>query len=377
MKYCAVCLIAKDEEYYLEEWAEYHLRIGVDTLIIYDNGSRIPIREVLKPLVAIGRVIVHDVPGLFEQSKTYTSCIEQYKNDFKWIAFIDSDEFIFLKKTDNIKLFLAAYEEYGGVVANWVNFGTSGLRERKDKSQIFNFTLTDNSECSTIKSIVQPKRVTCYEVHGAVFLDNYFAVSSNHVPLHNACYSSPFINDKIQINHYLYRSYEDYQFKSRRWIEQKICTSTSSFDDIEKKYTELSLELIRFYVPFKKTVVKPYYADMEGFSSVRDCTQRILSLIQQGKILEAELACCQASCIFYDEALIPYFRSILSRLQNDLQQALRYIYYSLRLSGSSTIYYEYSRVLEQLGEHEKARLAKKHGDYKKYVEDTTCAPIIE
>ncbi|WP_368044404.1 glycosyltransferase family 2 protein, partial [uncultured Desulfovibrio sp.] len=48
MKYCAVCLIAKDEEYYLKEWCEYHLRIGFDSIIIYDNGSKIPIKKFLK-----------------------------------------------------------------------------------------------------------------------------------------------------------------------------------------------------------------------------------------------------------------------------------------------------------------------------------------
>jgi hypothetical protein len=109
MKYCAVCLIAKDEEYYLKEWSEYHLRIGFDTLLIYDNDSDISIREVLKELVDIGRVIVHDVPGEFKQSETYTSCIQQYRDEFKWIAFIDSDEFIFPKKTNNIKIFLSEY----------------------------------------------------------------------------------------------------------------------------------------------------------------------------------------------------------------------------------------------------------------------------
>ena len=156
MKYCAVCLAAKDEEYYLQEWVEYHLRIGFDAIIIYDNGSTIPIKQILYNFITLGRVIVHEVPGDFLQSKFYTSCIEQYRSEFKWIAFIDSDEFIFPKKYSNIKIFLAEYEDYGGVVANWVNFGTSGLLKRKDNSQIFNFILTDDEESSTIKSIVQP-----------------------------------------------------------------------------------------------------------------------------------------------------------------------------------------------------------------------------
>jgi hypothetical protein len=60
-----------------------------------------------------------------------------------------------------------------------------------------------------------------------------------------------------------------------------------------------------------------------------------------------------------------------------MKRALHCIYIALKLSGSSTIYYEYSNILSAIGEHEKSRLAKKHADYKKYVEDTKCAPIID
>ena len=78
-----------------------------------------------------------------------------------------------------------------------------------------------------------------------------------------------------------------------------------------------------------------------------------------------------------DEPMVFYFRAILSRLAGDPRQDLRFIQTALQLSGSSTIYYEYARILSALGEHEKARLAQKHADYKKYVEDTQCAPIAE
>jgi hypothetical protein len=49
----------------------------------------------------------------------------------------------------------------------------------------------------------------------------------------------------------------------------------------------------------------------------------------------------------------------------------------MKLSGSSTIYYEYSRILNVVGEHEKSRLAGQQADYKKHVEDATCEPITD
>ena len=75
--------------------------------------------------------------------------------------------------------------------------------------------------------------------------------------------------------------------------------------------------------------------------------------------------------------MIWYFRALISRLANDLHKSLRFIYIALKLSGSSTFYYEYSRILNALGEYEKSRLVKKHANYKKYNEDTTCSPVTD
>ena len=382
MKYCAVCLVAKDEDYYLQEWAAYHLRIGFDTLIIYDNGSSVPIKQTLQDFIDIGRVIVHDVPGEFTQSKFYTSCIIKYRNQYKWIAFIDSDEFIFPKKTTNIKIFLSEYEDYGGVVANWVNFGTSGLQNRKDNSQIFNFILTDYEESSIIKSIVQPSKVEVYGIHGATFLDSHFSVSSDHVPLEQNCYSSPFINDKIQINHYIFRSWEDYAHKLSRKTSSNTMRKSVSFDDEQKRYTKPSMELLKFYTQIKGLDIKTCSSDYR-MTSVKDFTSTMIAMLEsssslnKAQIMDAELLCCHASLIFDEEPMIWYFRAVFSRITHDLQKALRFIYTALRLSGSSTIYYEYSSILYAMNEHEKARLARKHADYKKHVEDTKCAPITD
>ena len=371
MKYCAVCLIAKDEDYYLEEWCEYHLRIGFDTLIIYDNDSKVPLDQVLQKYIDMGRVIVHKTPGKFEQGKIYTSCVERYKKEYKWIAFIDSDEFIFPKKTENIKIFLAEYECYGGVIANWVNFGTSGLRKRKNNSQIFNFILTDGSESSTIKSIVQIAKVEKYGVHGATFSDGYYAVTANHIAVHNDCYSSPFANDKIQINHYVFRTWEDYERKSTRWINLGITKKATTFEEEQKKYTKSSLELVKFYTSIKHQDIIETHGNT--LSSIKEFTETILSMIEAHKIIDAELLCCNAALVFDDKSMIYYFRAVLSRITNNLQRALHFIREALKASGSSTIYYEYARILAMLCEHESSRLAKKHADYKKHVEDTTCA----
>lgn len=183
MQYCAVCLVARDENKYIREWAEYHLRIGFDALIVYDNESRQPLRAGLEDLVALGRVIMHEQPTdpagwLRTQADAYADCMARYADSFKWIAVIDADEFIVPKKTRNIKEFLAEYECYGAVTAHWVLFGSSGLQKNESASQIFSFIHTAAEDSTTIKSIVQPRKVRVFTgPHGADLLPGQFAVS--------------------------------------------------------------------------------------------------------------------------------------------------------------------------------------------------------
>lgn len=35
-----ICAIAKDENFYIEEWIRYHLKLGVDQIYIFQNNWR-------------------------------------------------------------------------------------------------------------------------------------------------------------------------------------------------------------------------------------------------------------------------------------------------------------------------------------------------
>ena len=49
----SICLLAKDEDSYLDEWITYHIGIGIDHIFIYDNGSKNPISEFIKSILII------------------------------------------------------------------------------------------------------------------------------------------------------------------------------------------------------------------------------------------------------------------------------------------------------------------------------------
>jgi hypothetical protein len=114
--YASICAVAKDEDPYLVEWAEYHLGIGFEHIYVYDNGSAVPVRDTLRELVDAGLVTVVDFPSTVEQQlAAYADCLAVHGADAVWTAFIDIDEFIVPKSCDDIRDFLDAYRDCGAL----------------------------------------------------------------------------------------------------------------------------------------------------------------------------------------------------------------------------------------------------------------------
>ena len=93
----AFVLIAKNEAPYIEEWINFHHKQGVSHFIIYDNESTDNLHEVLKPYIASGIVTYHLLPGKIRQIDAYDIAINDYGRKFKYMGFIDADEFVFVR----------------------------------------------------------------------------------------------------------------------------------------------------------------------------------------------------------------------------------------------------------------------------------------
>lgn len=73
----------------MEEWIDWHLGLGFDTIIIGLNDDE------FKPLISNPQVIYEDYSGVEKvQSKAYTELYEKYRKDFDWLLFIDLDEYV-------------------------------------------------------------------------------------------------------------------------------------------------------------------------------------------------------------------------------------------------------------------------------------------
>ena len=85
-------------------------------------------------------ITIVPVQGRAAQKPAYTHCLQEYRDVSRWIGFIDLDEFICLHDADDIRALLADYEDYGGLAASWLTFGSSGHIGRPSGLQIENYT---------------------------------------------------------------------------------------------------------------------------------------------------------------------------------------------------------------------------------------------
>lgn len=217
--YLSMCCIVKDEDDYLEEWIRFHLKTGVEHFYIYDNDSKVPAREVIGRAGLSEYVTVTEMPGKSKLVPAYRHCLKKFGPYSRWISFLDMDEFIVAKTTKgNLVEFLKDYEGYAAVAINWQLFGSGKHMKRTNRPQTESYILKAEEDFFInrhIKSIVQPPYVKdAGNAHFFKYKPGWNAVNENFEPV-EASHADVSVN-KIQINHYYCRSFEEYEEKVRR-----------------------------------------------------------------------------------------------------------------------------------------------------------------
>ena len=217
MQYLALCAIVKDEGPFLKEWILYHSMIGVEHFFLYDNGSNPPVSETLGDLAAMPHVTILGTPNKAMQLPVYNHCLMEFGSRFAWIAFIDVDEFICPAKTSDLRILLAEYEPYGGLALNWRVFSSNGHASRPQGLVIENYTHWVDEKRTQIKSIVRPEKTAgCRNAHAFGYLNGAFSVNESFEPLPpGAAFWLP-SHEQVWINHYYYKSREDFALKLSR-----------------------------------------------------------------------------------------------------------------------------------------------------------------
>src|SRR4029077_11784689 len=100
-----LCIVAilRDETRFIDEWLAYHRVLGADHFVLYDDDPALPLRDFVAPHADYVTVVdwfgrSDHLPGRNRQTKAYTHAVGSVAGAYEWVAFIDVDEFIVLRK---------------------------------------------------------------------------------------------------------------------------------------------------------------------------------------------------------------------------------------------------------------------------------------
>ena len=212
----AICAIFQNDAKYLPEWIEFHQRQGVEHFYLYNNRSEDNYEEILAPYIHARVVDLYDWDYGYSteqewipiQCGAYLDCVKKTKKTVKWIAFLDTDEFLFNPGFKDLKDVLKDYKHYTSIWAHWMFYGTSGVDKVPDGEKMINHLIWRASEGNcTGKSIVRPKYVAkCLNPHFFIMKDGSVGVNEKKVKRSwDHIWDQPYIADVFRINHYWLR----------------------------------------------------------------------------------------------------------------------------------------------------------------------------
>ena len=199
----ALVVVAKSEDYYLDEWLDYNHKIGFDKIIMYQNDWRTDIeRPFLEKRVWDGKSVQLPIYNSFLDTDT----------EYDWVAVFDCDAFLVLKKHNNIKEFIEEYGKHPVLSFNWYMFGNLGKEKRTSNSLIKEFTKRGEQPNQHIKVMVKRDSQNRFQLP-----HNCFGPSMD---TNGKIFGGPFNPngpmDVVYLNHYHNKTKEDWMDRCKR-----------------------------------------------------------------------------------------------------------------------------------------------------------------
>ena len=271
----AVVAIVKDEERYIEEWVAFHVFVGARHVYVYDNGSSDRTNEILGKSRWSDHLTI--VPWknfdttIRMQNAAYNHALANFGGGYRWMTFIDVDEFVVPKRADRLDDALRPFEHLPALSLPWHNFGPSGHAKRPPGLVIESFLergefppRPDVITLLNYKSIVDPTKVHRAKTHhveligeGEVMYNDRgekFAYLDRFDPRNATA-------DAFQLNHYFTRSHEEMREKIAKGRVSKNGRVTNAAileEQVRKleRYTTRDETILRF-VPALKRLLEP------------------------------------------------------------------------------------------------------------------------
>ncbi len=214
----AIVLIVRNEAAHIAEWARFHRLAGARAFFVYDNGCTDGTLAALR-----GQVDATVIPWdqklsdarrgleIHTQVLAYAHAVRNFGADFRWMTFIDVDEFL-VPATD-LPTELAALEHATSLSLPWHMFGRSGHKTPPPGGVVANYTrrnpdpMSDAKGLRNWKMIVDPCAVTAVKVHEVWAPgDRTWNVAGQAATLVTRDRPGFYAAGGIQLNHYYTRS---------------------------------------------------------------------------------------------------------------------------------------------------------------------------
>lgn len=230
----AICLIVRNETVYMDEWMDFHIALGFAPIFVYDNADTADLvlqswydrRKDIQQYVHI----IH-MPKFPVQGYAYEQCLRKDASTNSFAAMIDIDEFVVLKKHDNIVDFMVEHcdIECGQISLNWHPMGTSNETQytpvpvTKRNINVHNSSWLSRMMFVIVKVIVRPTYVADYMdwSHSVMLKRGHWIDTSGTViprvkSTDKCCvpYEHRGPTDVGEIYHYKYKSEEEFYMKS-------------------------------------------------------------------------------------------------------------------------------------------------------------------
>lgn len=198
-----ICAIVKNENQYVDEWIDYHLKM-VDHIYIYDNQSDVPINP--RDNVSVKLWTDNEIGS---QMRAY----EDLDTDCDLVAYIDIDEFICTKSP--LKKVLERLQPFDGLVMSWRMYGNDPyFTERRPQQDYKKYKIHN-----LVKSFIRPERIVRFpDPHFAIidgiYIDEYGIEATGPHKYHTS--------DRIWIKHIYTRSLPEWKEKIKRGSGDKV-----------------------------------------------------------------------------------------------------------------------------------------------------------
>jgi hypothetical protein len=204
----------KDEARFLPEWLAHHIGLGVEHVVVYDNNSSDGTADVIEPFVAAGLVTYVPWPTVPASPSSHLDFVARFGPTCEWAAFFDTDEFLVETTPGALAAALAGAGTAPAIAVNWRFYGSAGHETIPTGLVTERFDRANALHNHHVKVIARPAQFAGYRnSHNFWYRRGRLARTPDGRRVFGT-FVTPSEPLTLVLNHYVYRSREDYERKS-------------------------------------------------------------------------------------------------------------------------------------------------------------------